>query len=60
MLFFTQHAGDAVTGEADADLLMVGLREVRARKEQIAGKMEAIVGLAFWKGQPVVCVVSVR
>lgn len=36
------------------DLLVAGLREVRARKEQIAGEMEAIVGLAFWIGQPVV------
>ena len=42
------------------DLLVAGLREVRARKEQFAGEMEAIVGPAFWKGQPVVCVVSVR
>jgi len=39
---------------------VAGLREVRARKEQFAGEMEAIVGPAFWKGQPVVCVVSVR
>lgn len=58
MPFFMQRAGDTVTGAGSGvrNIRWWELRQVGTRKEQIAGEIEAIVGLAFLERAASSCV----